>query len=112
MEGFGVLKGLADALVERQGLLSNNLANIGNKDYQKKDIDFNRVLSELKSDVPSMESNNKGLISRATYTEGSKPTLESEMSNLYENHLRYTLLVKGIGHHFEHMKKALEVRAS
>ena len=38
-------------------------------------------------------------------------TIESELSKLYENHLRYILMVKSVGNHYEHMKKALEVRA-
>lgn len=112
-DGFKVLKGLTDAMMQRQELLSNNLANIETKNYVRQDIDFSKVLSELKNNYFQGDSGNESLLARARYKDYAKPvTLESEMSKLYDNHLRYTLLVKAISHHFEHMKKALEVRAS
>ena len=110
-EGFKTLKGLTDATMQRQEILSSNLANIETKNYVRQDIDFSRVLSDLKND--STGDDNQSLLATARYRDYSKPmTLESEMSKLYDNHLRYLLLVKSIGHHFEHMKKALEVRAT
>lgn len=111
-DGFKTLKGLTDAVMQRQEILSSNLANIDTKNYVRQDVDFGRVLSELKSDAPSV-GGNESMLSRARYRDYSKPvTMESEMSKLYDNHLRYMLLVKSIGHHFDHMKKALEVRAT
>lgn len=111
-QGFKTMKGLTDAVMQRQELLSNNLANIETKGYVRQDMDFSRLLSELKSDT-STSTNNEGALARARYRDNSRPmNLEKEMSNLYDNHLRYLLLTKSISHHFEHMKKALEVRAS
>ncbi len=110
--GFKVMKGLTDAVMQRQEVLSNNLANIQTEGFVRQDIDFGRLLGSLKSDVPSMEDGNSGKIASARYQDNSKITLESEMSKLYDNHMRYLMLVKSLGHHFEHMKKALEVRAS
>ena len=108
-DGFKTMKGLTDALVQRQHVLSNNLANIETENYVRQDLDFSRVLSDLKSSSDTGEST----VGRAVYRDYSKPmTLESEMSKLYDNHLRYLLIVKSISHHFDHMKKALEVRAS
>lgn len=110
-DGFKTMKGLTDAIMQRQHVLSNNLANIETKGFVRQDVDFNSVLSGLKNN--SGFEGNESIISRARYKDNSNPmTLESEMSKLYDNHLRYMLLVKSIGHHFEHMKKALEVRAS
>ena len=112
-DGFKVMKGLTDGLVQRQQILSNNLANIGTENYVRQDLDFNQILSGLKRGASSTDEGNESLLGRARYRDNSKPmTLESEMSKLYDNHLRYTLMVKSISHHFEHMKKALEVRAS
>ena len=112
-EGFKTLKGLTDALMQRQELLSNNLANIETKNYVRQDIDFSRVLNGLKNNLVPQDEGNESILSTARYRDYSgKMTLESEMSKLYDNHLRYTLMVKSISHHFEHMKKALEVRAS
>lgn len=109
--GLKVLKGLMDALVTRQGVISNNLANIDTEGYIRQDIDFSRVLSDLKNGIGNGDTSTS--VARATYKDGTKPmTLESELSKLYENHLRYLLMVKSVGHHYEHMKKALEVRAS
>ena len=111
-DGFKTLKGLTDAVMQRQEILSSNLANIETKGYVRQDIDFSRILSDLKNNSSS-NSDNESVLATARYRDYSKPmTLESEMSKLYDNHLRYTLLVKSISHHFEHMKKALEVRAS
>lgn len=111
-KSFQVIKGLADALVDRQGKLSHNLANVGNENYVRKDVDFGRVLGDLKSNMPTMEKDNKGILNRATYTDNNKVSLESELSKLYDNHVRYSLVVRSINHHFDHIKKALEVRAS
>jgi len=110
-DGFKILSGLTDAVMQRQEILSSNLANIETKNYVRQDIDFSRVLSGLKND--SVEGNKDSLLATSRYRDTSKPmTLESEMSKLYDNHMRYMLLVKSIGHHFDHMKKALEVRAT
>ena len=112
-EGFKTMKGLTDALMQRQEVLSNNLANIETKNYVRQDIDFSRVLSGLKNNITQPEEGNDSLLSTARYRDYSgKMTLESEMSKLYDNHMRYILMVKSVSHHFEHMKKALEVRAS
>ena len=112
-DGFKTMKGLTDALMQRQELLSNNLANIETKNYVRQDLDFSRVLSGLKDNLASSQEGNDSILSTARYRDYSgKMTLESEMSKLYDNHLRYTLMIKSISHHFDHMKKALEVRAS
>ena len=112
-DGFKVLRGLTDALVQRQQILSNNLANIETENYVRQELDFSRVLSDVKNDIFSGEGDKETTVSRSIYRDYSKPmTLESEMSKLYENHLRYLLIVRSISHHFEHMKKALEVRAT
>ena len=110
--GFKVLKGLTDAVVNRQGLLSNNLTNIETEGYVRKDINFSNVLSGLKNDI-GIDQTNESTIAQATYDDhGNKVTLETELSQMYDNHLRYLLLVKGVNSHFEHMKKALEVRGA
>ena len=112
-DGFKTMKGLTDALMQRQELLSNNLANIETKNYVRQDIDFSRVLNGLKNEFTQPEDGNASLIATSRYRDHSAHmTLESEMSKLYDNHLRYMLLIKSISHHFEHMKKSLEVRAS
>ena len=109
-DGFKIMKGLTDAMMQRQHVLSNNLANIETKNFIRQDIDFNSVLNGLKNNLGF--DTNESIITRARYKDNSEPVaLESEMSKLYDNHLRYMLLVKSIGHHFEHIKKALEVRA-
>ena len=112
-DGFKTLKGQTDALMQRQEILSNNLANIETKNYVRQDLDFGQVLSGLKNNIAQSDNGNESILSTSRYRDYSgKMTLESEMSKLYDNHLRYTLMVKSISHHFEHMKKALEVRAS
>lgn len=109
--GFKVIKTLTDAIVERQGIISNNLTNIETENYVRQDLDFSHILSDLKN--TTSDEGNESIVARARYRDYSKPmTLESEMSKLYDNHLRYLILVKTIGSHFGHMKKALEVRAS
>ncbi len=112
-DGFKTIKGLTDALMQRQELLSNNLANIETKNYVRQDMDFSRVLTGLKDNLASSQEGNDSVMSSARYRDYSgKMTLESEMSKLYDNHLRYMLMIKAISHHFDHMKKALEVRTS
>lgn len=106
---FNVIRGLTDASVRRQEILANNLANIETPNYIREDLDFGQLLSGLQNQAPF--DTRKGIVSRAKYLDQGTPvTLESEVSKLYDNHLRYLLLTKSVGHHFEHMKKALEVR--
>ena len=108
---FDVIRGLTTATVRRQEMLSNNLANIETKNYVRQDIDFGSVLNGLANESGFSGDTSTSVISRSTYRDYSNPvTLESELSKLYENHLRYILLTRQIGHNFEHMKKALEVR--
>ena len=112
-DGFKTIRTLTDAIVQRQEILSNNLANIETENYVRQDLDFSRVLSELKFNNENSDEGSTALVARARYRDYLNPvTLESEMSKLYDNHLRYLLLVKSISHHFDHMKKALEVRAT
>ena len=112
-EGFKILSGLTDAILQRQEILSNNLTNIETKNFIRQDIDFSRVLSGLQNNLVTGGEESESILSTARYRDYSgQMTLESEMSKLYDNHLRYTLIIKSISHHFEHMKKALEVRAS
>ena len=112
-DGFNKMKLLTDALVQRQELLSNNLSNMSTENYVRQDIDFSSVLRGLENNISKSDDNNPQILATARYRDHSNPmTLESEMSKLYDNHLRYVLMVKAISHHFEHMKKALEVRAS
>ncbi|MBI1859010.1 MAG: hypothetical protein HYR97_07880 [Candidatus Melainabacteria bacterium] len=107
---FNVIKGLADASVRRQEILSNNLANIETPNYVRQDLDFGQLLTNLQNNKSPFDSN-KSIVSKSQYRDYSNPvTLESEISKLYDNHLRYLILTKSVGHHFEHMKKALEVR--
>lgn len=106
---FNVIRGLTDAAVRRQEILSNNLANIETPNYVRQDLDFGQLLSNLQNQTP-FESR-KSIVAKARYSDQAHPvTLESEISKLYDNHLRYLLLTKSVNHHFEHMKKALEVR--
>ena len=110
-DGFTVLKGLTNAVMQRGELLASNLANIETDNYVRQDIDFGRVLNDLKNNTTS--DGNESILARSRYRDYTKPaTLESELSQLYDNHLRYLLLVKSINHHFDHMRKALEVRAT
>jgi flagellar basal-body rod protein FlgB len=107
------MKILTNALVQRQELLSNNLANISTENYVRQDIDFASVLSGMKNNISSDAGENEKILASSRYRDyGNKMTLESEMSKLYDNHLRYLLMVKSVSHHYDHMKKALEVRAS
>ena len=111
-DGYKTLKGLADALLQRQQILSNNLTNLDTKNYVRQDLDFSRVLSGLKNNTFGGDAN-EAILARARYRDFSNPTvkLESEMSKMYDNYMRYLLIVKSISHHYDHMRKALEVRA-
>ena len=90
-DGFKVIKGLTDAIMQRQEVLSGNLANIETKNYVRQDIDFSRVLGDLKNNSMNVaEDDNQSMLARSRYRDYSKPmTMESELSKLYENHLRY-----------------------
>jgi flagellar basal-body rod protein FlgB len=108
---FNTIKVLTDAAVQRQQILSNNLANIETDGYIRQELDFGTVLSEMKNNPFAQTKGAGHVLSQARYSDYGKPiTLESEISKLYDNHLRYQLLTKTVSHHYEHLRKALEVR--
>ena len=79
--GFKAIKGLTDAIMQRQEVLSGNLANIETKNYVRQDIDFSKVLSDLKSNSMNIaEDDNQSILARSRYRDYSKPmTMESEL---------------------------------
>jgi len=104
-----ILNGLIGAVANRQQLLANNLANVTTSGYVRRDMDFNTVMRDLKSDTSAGNKNLDKTIKKAIYQDNSKkPTLEKELSAMYENQLKYMLLVKLNGHIYKHMEEATQ----
>ena len=104
-----MLNGLIGAVADRQQLLANNLANVTTNGYVRKDVDFNTIMRDLKTDNAGGNKDLDKTIQKAIYQDGSqKPTLEKELAAMYENQLKYMLLVKLNGHIYKHMEEATQ----
>ena len=101
-----ILNGLLDAVSERQQILANNIAGSRVKGFQGRDLDFNLVMSDLRSG----QAIDKGtMLSKATEKYEKGPiNLEDEMSKMYKNHVTYVLLTRINGHIYQHMEEATQ----
>ncbi len=103
-----VLNGLINAVADKQQILANNLANVRTKGYVRKDIDFNTVMKDLKS-AGTGEIDMDKSIRKAIMTDGQQPpTFERELSEMYDNQLKYILLTRINGHIYKHMEEATQ----
>lgn len=101
-----ILNGLLDAVSERQQILANNISGARVEGYQGRDIDFNIVMSDLRSTNPIDKST---MLSKATVKyDGTPISLEDEMSKMYKNHVTYVLLTRINGHIYQHMEEATQ----
>lgn len=102
-----VLNALINAAGQRQKLLANNLTNINTPGFDsRQDLDFGAVVRDVKN---GSKSSMRSSIDKAVYTDfNHKPSYEEEMSQLFENQLKYVLLTRINGHIYQHMEEATQ----
>ena len=119
---INVLDKAADAANTRNEIITNNIANVGTPNYKRKDVSFQSYLQqalvgddpldERVGDINTHLSDFGGFI----YTDstplsyrldGNNVDIDTEISMLAQNQLRYNTLVEQIGQEFARYKTVL-----
>ena len=104
------LKGLMDYQVNRQAVISSNLANQDTPGFKAKDISFDEHLKSrlaLKRTNPNHRQTKASSINYQTYTDpyehigndGNTVDLDREMMKINQNNILYSSAVETIQHH-------------
>ncbi|MGV3617560.1 MAG: flagellar basal body rod protein FlgB [Fimbriimonas sp.] len=90
---------------QRQGLLTNNLANINVPGYKRQDVDFGIALqNEMDRGLNGAVREDKGSIR----VDGSSVDLEKEVFAMAETDLRYQLLTDMTSKYFSGLKNVIK----
>ncbi len=119
---INVLDKAADASVQRNELLSNNIANVDTPNYKRKDIDFESILqAELAggfslNDQVAKVNKNLASLDPQVYTDnsslayrldGNNVDIATEEAYLAENQIKYQALVDLMNQEFSRFKMVL-----
>lgn len=119
---INVLDKAADASVQRNELLSNNIANVSTPNYKRKDLDFESILqAELAggfslNDQISKVNRNLASLEPHVYTDnsslsyrldGNNVDIAAEEAYLAENQIKYQALVDLMNQEFSRFKMVL-----
>lgn len=117
-----------DAATLRQKVISNNIANVDTKNFKRSDVSFDDALKSyllpsnfkiqgFQTDprhfsigTPSISQLNPQVVtewSTGVTNNGNNVDIDSEMSQLAENQLRYNTLVQGMTIQFSELNSAI-----
>ncbi len=119
-----VLKKAADASWKRNEVIANNIANVSNPGYKRKDIQFENYLRrELMKDYSTDDDLNRRVanvdldrLGTRVYTDqselsyrldGNNVDINTENANLAENQIRYYTLLNSMTQEFSRIKSVL-----
>lgn len=112
---FDILSELVSFRSERHKVVVSNVANIDTPDYAPKDLSFKSVMDAAnfmldlarthERHLPGVEQG--GQFVRYRVTEGEAVSLDREMVNLAENHLKYTADVELLARKFRGISTVL-----
>lgn len=113
---FDVLSELVSYRSERHKVIVSNVANIDTPDYAPRDLSFKGVLDSEKFSLTmarTHENHLPGLDMGGNYvrykvTGGENVSLDKEMINLAENHLKYTADVELLARKFRGIENVLK----
>ncbi len=106
---FDMLSELVSFRSERHKMIVSNVANIDTPDYAPQDLDFKTVFDDARFNIELARTHAKhlpGLQLGGEYvkykvTGGEAVSLDKEMVNLAENHLKYTADVEILARKFK-----------
>jgi flagellar basal-body rod protein FlgB len=114
---FNLLSTLADYRSERNKIITSNIANLDTPGYKPSDYVFKEDLKNamdvrilLKRTDEKHFPNAKDEISKKDFkkvTSDDKVDLDTEMTNLAENHLMYNVTVEFLARKFKEMRNVL-----
>ena len=120
-----MLEDFAGYCAEKNKVISENIANIGTKNYQRKDVVFKDLLSDnmgtqLKTTderhIAGSEADNSGLPDFKIVTDHSKDDvsgennvdIDKEMANLAENYLNFKFASTKISNYFKTIQNVIK----
>jgi len=115
------LETYANYCVEKNKVISKNIANAGTENYRREDIAFKNVLSEsMNSTLKESEAKHFGAVSGssenfetiidndASVNSGvNNVDIDREMSDMAENTLRFKFVSKKLGDYYKSMQEAI-----
>lgn len=119
---INILDKAADASWTREGLISNNIANVDTPGYKRKDLNFETVLQEEigRTKYRSLDEKIKDIdltrLNPDVYTDsanysyrmdGNNVDIDTEEVELASEQIKYQALTIGINKEFERMKAVL-----
>ena len=119
MNMFGTSDVLAKALEgtwQRNNAISSNIANVDTPGYKRQDVVFESYLAEAlqRNDRPTSEDLASVVPKRITdrsstsyRLDGNNVDLDTEMTYLAENQLKYNALVSQVNYNFSRIKSVL-----
>jgi len=117
---FGVLSGMLGFRSQKNKVIMSNLANMDSPDYKPKDYVFKSDLSRAVADQDQLalvKTDRKHLpVDRNEISDddfkvvetGDKVKMDTEMTNLAENHLMYNLTVEMLARKFKGLNTVLK----
>ncbi|OPY05017.1 MAG: Flagellar basal body rod protein FlgB [Syntrophus sp. PtaB.Bin001] len=117
---FGVLSGMLGYRSQRNKIVMSNIANMDTQDFKPKDYVFKRDLSRAVDDqnrlalfktdkrhLPAAQGEITDKDFKVVET-GEKVKIDTEMTNLAENHLMYNLTVEMLARKFKGLNTVLK----
>ncbi|HZG76741.1 MAG TPA: flagellar basal body rod protein FlgB [Paenibacillus sp.] len=127
---FRLLERTLDAASLRQAVIANNIANVDTPRYKRSEVQFESLLQQSMTGTPGsivgrrtdprhiyIGRGGKEIEAKVTIDENSvmnnnlnNVDIDSEMSEMAKNQLRYNTLVQQVSHEIKLVKTALEAR--
>ena len=113
---FDILSELVSFRSERHKVIVSNVANVDTPGYESRDLAFKSVLDSEKSSLDLARTHEKhlsgseqgGKYVKYKVTAGESLSLDKEMVNLAENHLKYTADVELLARKFRGIETVLK----
>ncbi len=118
---INVLGKAADASWIRNGVISNNIANVDTPGYKRKDVDFEVYLKGAVSGGISLDDDVAGadleVLSGTTYTDystasyrldGNNVDIDTENAELAKNQMKYYTMLDSVSQEFTRLKSVMK----
>ncbi|MFG6394781.1 MAG: flagellar basal body rod protein FlgB [Lachnospiraceae bacterium] len=118
---INVLGKAADASWTRNGVISNNIANVDTPGYKRKDVDFEVYLKGAVSGGISLDDDVAGadleVLSGTTYTDyrtasyrldGNNVDIDTENAELAKNQMKYYTMLDSVSQEFTRLKSVMK----
>ena len=118
------LEGLLQYTTVKSKVISENIANLGSKNYQRKDVQFKNILADnMQASIKSTNSKHFGAINTDSAGDGieivedkndekysgvNNVDIDKEMAEMAENTLRYKFASKKLGNYYKVLQSVIK----